>query len=397
MSANWPADAGPKVKYVTWYRDRPTFQRRKGSPRVTMLADPRTDRPAFDREYLNMMAAQANGNLVGRGVTIDKTKHRDQFKETAGDLATLWRGSDQWKTLKRKTTTNYATFLDRALLTVMPKQNHTFGEMKVAKMLQSHAVELRGALPPRTVQKIKTEACFRDYHMAVLRNMFHWALTDGAVPWVTRNPFARLKPLHGAPVLNYAWRPENWQTFLGHYPLGTQQHLAMLVLRYLGVRVSDLHLLGANNGELSRLVRDHRKDNKTGWRIEWVEWKNSTSEARPIIKKRSVKVHPVLWNALQKTPGALERPTFLVSRYGEHYSVNSIGETFNQWCADAGLPAGARAHGVRRGGAKWLAENNGTMHQIKGWGGWATLANVQRYTGAADQAKLGDHAVDLMD
>jgi hypothetical protein len=143
-------------------------------------------------------------------------------------------------------------------------------------------------------------------------------------------------------------------------------------------------------------VADHRKGNKTGKRIEWIEYKNSTSEARRILKRRSLKVHPDLWDALQATPGALERPTFLVSRLGDHYKHSTIGDMFNRWCADAELPPLARAHGVRRGGAKWLSEKGASLHRIKAWGGWKELANVQRYTKDADDAQMGDDAVDVL-
>jgi site-specific recombinase XerD len=394
--SNWPTECGPKVRYVTWYRDKATFQRRKGSPRVVMMSDPRSDRPAFEREYHNLMAQSANGTLVGRGASRDKTKHMDRYNETVGQLATLWRASPAFAVLGTGTANQYGRYLDRALHTVVPSSNHTFAEMPVAGMLQKHAIELRSALPKPNRLRLKTDAAFRDHHMTILRNMFHWGLTKGSVPWLQSNPFARLVTLHGKPVLNYSWSPKDWQQFLDHYPLGTQQHLAMLLLRYLGVRVSDLHLLGANNGNKSRMVEDTDPTNKTGLRIEWVEWKNSESRARPIIKRRSLKVHPDLLKALKATPGALDRPTFLVSRLGKHYSIESIGDMFNRWCADAGLKIGTRAHGVRRGGAKRLAENGATLHQIKAWGGWEALANVQRYTGAADNKVMGDGAIDKL-
>jgi site-specific recombinase XerD len=394
MSKNWPAEWGKRPNYVTAYRGKPTFQRRKGSPRVVMSTDPR-DRVAFEREHLQMMAAAANGNLTARvagGVQSDH--HRNKHKRSLGDLATQWRGSTAFQRCKLETQRQNLRYVDRILTTTNPATGAPFAHMLVPDMMMADAIAIRNALPKPSRSRCKTDSAFRDHHMRIARNMFHWGLGEGGVDYVNRNPFARLKPLTSETELDYAWRPRDWEKFATFFPVGSMQHLAIILLRYLGVRVSDLADLGADNGRLSYIEDDDKPGNKTGKRIHWVEYKNRTSQAKPITKRRNLKVHPVLWATLKATPGALDRPTFLVSRLGGAYQHDTIGEMFNRWCVEAGLPDQARAHGVRRGTAQHLAHNGASLHQIKAFGGWRALSNVQRYTRGADDGVMGDDALD---
>ena len=396
MSKIWPAEWGKRPNYVTAYRGKPTFQRRKGSPRVVMETLP-TDRVEFEREYLSMMAGAANGTLSARvagGVQSDN--HRNKHKRSLGDLATLWRASPKFQRCGLETQRAYLRCLDRVLITIDPATGAPFAHTLVPGLTQKDAIAIRDALPGPSKSRCSTDSAFRDHHMRTMRNMLHWALGEGGVDYVNRNPFARLKPLTSETEHDYAWRPRDWEKFEEFFPVGTQQRLAITLLRYLGVRVSDLADLGADNGRLSYIEDDPRPGNKTGKRIHWVEFKNRTSTAKPITKRRNLKVHPVLWAVLQRTPGALDRPTFIVSRFGRPYLHSTIGEMFNRWCVEAKLPQQARAHGVRRGTAQHMAHNGATLHQIKAFGGWRELANVQRYTRGADDGTMGDDALDSL-
>ena len=66
---------------------------------------------------------------------------------------------------------------------------------------------------------------------------------------------------------------------------------------------------------------------------------------------------------------------------------------FADWCKQAGMPAGCSAHGLRKTACRRLAEAGCTVHEIAAISGHASIAEVQRYTKAADQARLASAAM----
>jgi integrase len=72
----------------------------------------------------------------------------------------------------------------------------------------------------------------------------------------------------------------------------------------------------------------------------------------------------------------------------EPFASNGLYNTFIRWCGEAGIPAGRSPHGLRKAGARRLAEAGATTHQIAAVTGHRTLAEVGRYTRAAEQAWL---------
>jgi integrase len=85
--------------------------------------------------------------------------------------------------------------------------------------------------------------------------------------------------------------------------------------------------------------------------------------------------------------------TFLVSERGGAFRPASFTGWFHKMCTQAGLPDGRSVHGLRKSGATRLAEHGATDHEIMAWGGWATLAEVTRYTRAANRRKLAQGVV----
>jgi integrase len=64
-------------------------------------------------------------------------------------------------------------------------------------------------------------------------------------------------------------------------------------------------------------------------------------------------------------------------------------------CNEAGLPKGTSAHGLRKAACR-LAEAGCSANVIAAISGHATLREVQRYTAAADQARMARSAIDTM-
>jgi integrase len=125
--------------------------------------------------------------------------------------------------------------------------------------------------------------------------------------------------------------------------------------------------------------RQHIRDGA----LHFVQEKTGTPLQLPVI--------PELQAILDATPS--EHLTFLVTKSGRPYSGNDFSDQFRVWCDEAGLPKKCTAHGLRHAFARRMAERGATTHQIAAWTGHKSLSMVQRYTRAADQARLARETV----
>ena len=69
---------------------------------------------------------------------------------------------------------------------------------------------------------------------------------------------------------------------------------------------------------------------------------------------------------------------------------------FAQLCSEAGLPRGTSAHGLRKAACRRLAEAGCSANVIAAISGHVSLREVQRYTAAADQARMARSAIDAV-
>ena len=84
----------------------------------------------------------------------------------------------------------------------------------------------------------------------------------------------------------------------------------------------------------------------------------------------------------------------LTTAYGKPFSVKGFGHFMSAAIASAGLPGRCKAHGLRKAAARRLAEVGCTPHQIMAVTGHKTLAEVERYTRAAEQKRLNKEALE---
>jgi integrase len=77
-------------------------------------------------------------------------------------------------------------------------------------------------------------------------------------------------------------------------------------------------------------------------------------------------------------------------------AMAEVSSTFTHWfrreCDRAGLPH-CSAHGLRKAAARRLAEAGCTAHEIGAITGHVSLAELVRYTKAADQRRLAEAAM----
>jgi integrase len=162
----------------------------------------------------------------------------------------------------------------------------------------------------------------------------------------------------------YTWTDDEIDQYRqGHEP-GTNARLALELLIGTAQRKSDVVRMGHQHVRGDML---HVRQEKTGW-------------------EGDIPIGPDLAAALATAPtGNL---TFLTTSWGKPYTAAGFGNHFREWCNKAGRHARCTSHGLRKPACRQLAEAGCTPHEIRGDTGHITLAEVQRYTKAVDQAAL---------
>jgi len=88
--------------------------------------------------------------------------------------------------------------------------------------------------------------------------------------------------------------------------------------------------------------------------------------------------------------------TFLVTRGGKPFHPDAFSHWFKRKCREAGLPARAAAHGLRKAACRRLAELGCSANVIAAISGHSTLREVSRYTAAADQVRLARQGIEAL-
>jgi len=167
----------------------------------------------------------------------------------------------------------------------------------------------------------------------------------------------------------HTWTEEEIAQFEAHHPVGSKARLALALLVCTGQRPGDVRKMGRQH------IRDgilHVKQEKTGATLV-------------------VPLHSELKAILDATPS--EHLTFLVTRYGKPYGAVNFSIWFRTQCDAAGLPKECSAHGLRKAACRRLAEAGCSANEIAAISGHKTLKEVERYTKAADQARLARNAI----
>jgi integrase len=167
---------------------------------------------------------------------------------------------------------------------------------------------------------------------------------------------------------HHTWTDDEIRQYWDFHPLGSKAHLALALGLYTVQRRGDVVRMGRQH------VRDgwlHVRQQKTG-------------------KPLDLPIH------LTALPAVLDASpcgdlTFLVTKTGKSYGANDFSEQFRKWCDDAGLPH-CTFHGLRKAGCSRLAEAGCSANEIAAWSG-QSLREVERYTRAADQARLARNAL----
>lgn len=181
------------------------------------------------------------------------------------------------------------------------------------------------------------------------------------------NPLAGLKPYKVG--THHTWTDDELKAYEARWPLGTRQRLAYATLLYTGQRVGD-----ARN----------------------IRLRDALSGAIPFTQQKTgvelmIEVHPELRRAIKAGP--IKGVYLLGDPNGAQMKDGAIWRLISKAVRDASLPDNCVPHGLRKALMRRLAESGATGKEIQAVSGHKTLKEVERYTAAADQRKMGKAAL----
>jgi integrase len=185
---------------------------------------------------------------------------------------------------------------------------------------------------------------------------------------ISTNPAVGVKKYKSQGDGYHSWSEAEIAQFESHHPVGTKARLALV----LGLRT------GQRKGDVMKMGHQHI----TGDSIAVRQAKTGT----PLI----LQMHPELVATLASVPRT--NLTFLTTEWGAPFTAAGFSNWFRAQCDLAGLRH-CSFHGLRKSAATRLADAGCTTDQIKAITGHKSLAEVERYTKAADQQRLARQAL----
>ena len=198
--------------------------------------------------------------------------------------------------------------------------------------------------------------------------------------WRRDDPTIGVKKLRHKTEGFLTWEEAHISAFLDHHKPGTRAHLAFCLLLYTGQRRSDVVRMGRQHirGNVLSITQQ-----KTGQAVD-------------------IRLHGELLGILDSLPR--DNLTFILSERGKPLTPASFTNWFKREVAAVVdqdgkrlLPVGLSAHGLRKATCRRLAEAGCSAHEIMAISGHQTLAEVTRYTIAANRIHLAERAVTAME
>jgi len=327
------------LQYVHAYRDRHgkmrRYFRRPGMKKIPLLGE-----PGSDQFMLAYGAACEGKELPKPEIGASRTK-----PGTIAALTVAYYNSSEFKTLAKSTQDAYRNQIDSF--------REKYGSRQIAPLTQAH---IKGII----AAKAETPASANNL-LDRLRGLMQLAV---AMDLIKADPTVGVKNLRNKTDGFKEWPEAHIERFRKHHKLGTRARLAFEILLNTIQR----------RGDVVRMGRQHIRDET----LSIVQQKTGTAVDIPVL--------PDLREALDASPA--DNLTFLTTDFGKPFSAAGFGNWFREVCNEAGVPKGYSAHGLRKAGATRLADHGATEHELMAWGGWKTLAEVQRYTKAANRKRL---------
>jgi len=328
-------------KYVHGYidcRGRPRwYLRRAGHKRVPLPGLPWS--PEFMAAYEAAMA--------GQKIEPGKIK-----PGSVADLITLYYQTAAFIRLSDATGQTYRGILERF--------RAEYGERPVARLEEQHITAILD-------KKADTPAAANNLRR-MLRAIMKLAKKR---KMIKVNPMTEIEPMRYKVKGFKDWSDDEIKLFTDHYPTGTRERLALELLLCAAPRRSDV-------------VRLTRK-NVAGGRLIYRQKKTEAEINIPLL--------PQLEAAIAAMPMLDEKEHFLETQFGEAFTETGFYNWFTDKARKAGVPKGRSPHGLRKACCRRLAEAGCSPHEIMSVSGHETLKEVERYTKAANRARLANSAI----
>jgi len=242
---------------------------------------------------------------------------------------------------------------------ILERFREKHGHMPLASLPQAFIVALLDTMTPHAALN----------WLKAFRHFFRWCVTRKLV---RNDPTLGIRLKVPKSDGFRTWTEQEIAQFEARWPIGSKPRLALALGLFTAQR----------RGDVVRIGRQHIRDGVLTVR----QAKTGASLAVPI--------HPDLAAIIAATP--VGHLTLLVTQTGKSYGANDFSEQFRSWCDDADLPQHCVFHGLRKAACTRLADAGCTAHEIAAISGHKTLSEVQRYTNAADQARLAKAAMGRM-
>lgn len=329
----------PYVQAITdRHGKRRHYYRRAGYPRVTLPGTPGS------AEFLEAYAAA--------DARAPRSNPKDRVQPRSINALILeYYQSSSYRSLRDSTKRGYRNILDRF--------RAKYGD-KGAASIQTHHLEAifhKMADRPGATRNLRRR----------LGRVFRLAVQLG---WRTDNPVTGTEGIAQRTAGFIPWSEEDIAKFEDFWPSGSRERLALALLIYTGQRRSDVVGMGLQH------VSDGR--------IAVCQLKTSA--------RLRVRIHPALQAEIDQHEGL----TFLVTQYGRPFTAAGFTSWFKERAAKAGV-MNRTPHGLRKAAGRRMAEAGCSTKEIAAVLGHSTLAEVERYTRDADQAKLSDAAMDRLE
>jgi integrase len=330
-----------KLPYVQEYRDRHgkvrRYFRRPGYKRVALPGTPGS--PAFNAAYESALVAERPliGEKPGEG--------------TICDLVTSFYRSPYFENLKPQSQRLYRLVLDK----FAEQDGHRLVRDMPRKVAMNEEI---GATRPG-MANLTLKAMRRLFAYAIKREMRQ------------DNPFVGIESYKLGS--HHTWTDAELAAYESVWKVGTRERLAFDLLLYTGQRVSDVAAMRRSdirNGDI------HLRPKKTG---------------DDLVVPQVIPLHPNLLRSMKAYPA--KGLSLVGQANGRPISGQGLSSVIERAARVAGLPEKCVPHGIRKARMRRLAERGATTKEIASVSGHKTLKEVERYTVAADQAKLARAAM----
>lgn len=203
--------------------------------------------------------------------------------------------------------------------------------------------------------------------LKTLRIVLNYAVDQGML---TSNPAAGIKKYRSQGEGHHSWTEGEITQFERRHAIGSKARLALALGLYTAQRKGDVLRMG---------------------------WQHVSGDCIAVRQEKTdtallIPMHPQLVAALASVPRS--NLTFLMTEHGAPFASNGFGNWFRDRCNEAGLSQ-CSFHGLRKAAATRLANAGCSVDQVKAITGHRSLAEVARYTKAADQRRLARQALDI--